>query len=133
MKIYTGNFANVKKYQAAGLHPVSIAITARYFTGDVYRPLNPDRSFMMEPEQSYTPKYERKLASLSAAGVVDDLRSLGKGKDVILLCHEGENDFCHRRLVASWLSREIGIEVLELGKMQKDNQKLSAPSLFNAG
>jgi uncharacterized protein (DUF488 family) len=130
MKIYTGNFANVKKYRGAGLHPISIAISARYFTGDLYRPLNPDRAFMKEPKLSYTPKYQKKLAILSPANVVSDLEKLSNGKDVILLCHEGEDDFCHRHLVADWLEQRLNIEVIELGKMQKAHQQITQPSMF---
>lgn len=130
IKIYTGNFANVKKYKDAGLHPVSIAISARYFTGDLYRQLNPDRSFMMEHEGSYIPKFEKILSGLSAEKVVIDLEKLGKGKNIILLCHEGENDFCHRHLVAKWLKEKLNIEVVELGKMQKEQQQIIQTSLF---
>jgi uncharacterized protein (DUF488 family) len=34
------------------------------------------------------------------------------------LCHEKAGEFCHRRLIADWLNRELGIEVPELGKME---------------
>ena len=129
--IYTGNFANVKKYREAGLHPISIAISARYFSGDLYRPLNPDRSFMMDPESIYTPKFKKKISLLNAKNVSLDLIKLGKGKDIILLCHEKEGDFCHRRLVAKWLSENLNIEVVELGKMQKQKQpEIIQDSLF---
>ena len=129
--IYTGNFANVKKYREAGLHPISIAISARYFSGDLYRPLNPDRSFMMDPESIYTPKFEKKISLLNAENVSLDLIKLGKGKDIVLLCHEKEGDFCHRQLVAKWLTEKLNIEVVELGKMQKQKQpKIIQDSLF---
>jgi hypothetical protein len=35
------------------------------------------------------------------------------GDDAILLCWEKPGEFCHRTLVAEWLSRELGIEVKE--------------------
>ncbi|MFZ4546814.1 MAG: DUF488 family protein [Bacteroidales bacterium] len=121
MKIYTGNFANVKKYREAGLHPVSIATSARYFTGQCYRPLNPDRSYMMEPEETYIPKYENHLKTLNAVKVVEDLEALSNGNDIVLCCHEGESSFCHRQLVAKWLNQNLGLNVPELGKMQHNN------------
>lgn len=34
--------------------------------------------------------------------------------DAILLCWEASGNFCHRRLVADWFKKELGIEVLEL-------------------
>lgn len=124
MKIYTGNFGNVKKYNAAGLHPISIAISARYFGGDKYRPLNPDRSFMQQGEQIYTPKFAALLSKLDPKKVVADFEEISKGNDVVLLCHEAEGDFCHRRLVADWLRDNLHIEVRELGKMQKPSQRV---------
>lgn len=124
MKIYTGNYANITKYTKAGLHPISISISARYFTGDFYRPLNPERAFINDTKEIYTPKFNAVLAKLNANKVVEDLSILSKGKDVIMLCHEGENDFCHRHLVAKWMEEKLNIEVKELGKMQKETQKV---------
>lgn len=124
MNIYTGNFANVTKYRNAGLHPVSISLSARYFTGDLYRPLNPERVFMNDPDEVYTPKFNAILAKLDVNKVIEDLTLLANGKDVIMLCHEGENDFCHRHLVAKWMEEKLNIEVKELGKMQKETQKI---------
>jgi hypothetical protein len=122
MKIYTGNFANVKRYKQESLFPVSIAISARYFSGALYRPLNPDKEFMMDTEPVYTPKFNAKLLALNANTVFSDIEKISNGSDVVLLCHEKEGDFCHRRLVASWLENNLGIKVPELGKMQKQEQ-----------
>ena len=118
MKIYTGNFANVKKYTAAGLFPISIALSARYFNGVLYRKLNPDSSYLNDPEDEYIPKFEAKLNNISAKIVIKELEELSCGKDIVLLCHEKAGEFCHRRLVADWLNRELGIKVVELGKME---------------
>ena len=118
MKIYTGNFANLKKYTSAGLFPVSIALSARYFNGALYRKLNPDYSYMNDLESEYVPKFNQKLKNLSAKSVIKELEELSLGKDVVLLCHEKAGEFCHRMLVADWLNRELGIEVPELGKME---------------
>lgn len=122
MKIYTGNFANLKKYTKSGLHPISIALSSRYFSGDLYRPLNPDKSFLYDDEKSYIPKFNKKLSNLNPYRVFDDLKNIGNKKNVVLLCHEGEDKFCHRHLVAKWLTEKLGIEVKELGKMQKEDQ-----------
>lgn len=124
MKISTGNFANVKKYRDANLEPINIALSARYFTGEKYKPLNPDWSFKDLPENEYTPIYEQKLNKLNVQKVYNDLLSLSKNKDIVLCCHEKEGDFCHRRLVAKWLEKELNIEVLELGKMELQKTKL---------
>lgn len=38
------------------------------------------------------------------------------GIDAVLLCWEAPDRFCHRRLVANWLEKELGVEVPELPK-----------------
>ena len=125
MKIYTGNFANITKYISAGLTPISIAMSARHFTGIVYRKLNPDISYLTDEPVDYAPKYNKKLLSLDAKVVFNELKNLSNGKDVILLCHEGERLFCHRHLVARWLENNLNIQILELGKMEEKEQQIS--------
>jgi len=66
MKIYTGNFANTAKYIAAGLTPISIAMSARHFTGILYRKLNSELSYLTDAPIDYEPKYNKKLLSLDA-------------------------------------------------------------------
>lgn len=103
MEIYTGNYANLKKYLAAGLFPISISLTAKFFNGVFYRPLNPDWSYKNDPEETYTPKFKEKLNSLSKEKVINDLKNISNGKNVVLLCHEKFGDFCHRHLVNEWI------------------------------
>lgn len=130
MKIYTGNFANVKKYEKINLFPVSIAISARYFNGARYNKLNPKREFMHEKEDKYIPKFQNEiLGRLNAKDVVNELCQMSGGQDIVLLCHEKEGDFCHRTLVAEWLNKKLGITVEELGKMDK-KQKIHQKELF---
>lgn len=106
MKIYTGNFANVKKYVAAGLFPVSIALSARYYSGASYKKLAPEWAFKDDPEQIYTPKFLSKINKLDKGQVISDLMKLSNGKNVVLLCHEKYGDFCHRHLVSKWIGGE---------------------------
>jgi hypothetical protein len=124
MKIYTGNFANITKYIAAGLTPISIAMAARHFTGILYRKLNPDISYLTDDPIDYEPKYNKKLLSLDANIIFNELKSLSKGKDIVLLCNEGEHLFCHRHLVARWLTDNLNIKVVELGRMKEKEQQI---------
>jgi len=130
MQIATGNFSNVKKYQAKGFFPISIALSAKYFYGYTYKVLNPEWSYMNDEESIYTPKYNKGLSLLSAQKVFEDLKGASHGKDVVLLCHEKEGDFCHRSLVAIWLKKELGIEVVELGKMEVPIVKNTQTEMF---
>jgi uncharacterized protein (DUF488 family) len=36
------------------------------------------------------------------------------GEDAILLCWESPEKFCHRHLVADWLSKKLDIKITEL-------------------
>lgn len=103
MKIYTGNFANLKKYQERGLFPISIALSSRYFQGLSYKKLSPEWSYKDDPECLYVPKFESKLNNLSVETVKNELSKMSNGKDVVLLCHEKNGVFCHRHLVNKWI------------------------------
>ena len=119
MKIYTGNFANLKKY--VGLHPISIALSSRYFNGSVYRTLNPDWGFKNDPEPLYTEKFNAKLLKLNRENVIKELSIISGSEDVILLCHEKAGNFCHRNLVAKWL--EMDVEEFNTKKIEKEVEK----------
>lgn len=43
------------------------------------------------------------------------------GDNAILLCWEGYNVRCHRRMVAEWLEAKLGIAVPELGHARKES------------
>lgn len=54
--------------------------------------------------------YEAKILSkLNAQEVFNEL-----GEDAVLLCWEKSGAFCHRRIVAEWLEKELGVKVEEL-------------------
>jgi uncharacterized protein (DUF488 family) len=124
MKIYTGNFANVKKYREKGFEPINIALSARYFTGQQYIKLRPKWEFKDDVQETYEPKFNEILKNLKPDDVINDLTKLSGGKDIVLCCHEKEGDFCHRRIVAEWLEKTKNIEVKELGKMQPIQKEL---------
>jgi len=130
MKIYTGNFANVKKYREKGLTTISIALSARNFSGVVYNILSPEWAYKNDPEDSYEQKFNKKLNSLSAKVIYGDLEKISNGKDIILLCHESEGEFCHRRLVAQWFEKELLIKVEELGRMEKTKKEVIQTNMF---
>jgi hypothetical protein len=48
------------------------------------------------------------LEKLDAREILEEI-----GDDAILLCWEKPGEFCHRTLVAEWLSEELGIKVKE--------------------
>jgi len=124
MKIYTGNFANAKKYRENGLVTISIARFARYYSGEKMTELAPPASMIHDKESEYVPKFEKEvLATLNAESVYNKISSITGGKDAILLCYEKAGDFCHRRLVADWLKQNLSIEVEEYKIVKLEPQK----------
>jgi len=62
----------------------------------------------------YRAAYQEILDRLDPRKVYQEL-----GEDAILLCWEKPGEFCHRRLVAEWLERELGVEVPEYAEPEK--------------
>lgn len=61
-------------------------------------------------EERYTSYYNQKiLAKLNAGRVFEEL-----GGMAVLLCWERPGEFCHRRLIAQWFEKELGLEVPEM-------------------
>lgn len=84
------------------------------FKGSSYPDLFPHADFLWQykadgNKEAYIKAYnERVLSHLNPQKVYDDL------KDSVLLCWEKSGSFCHRRLVADWLQKELNVIVEEL-------------------
>lgn len=53
--------------------------------------------------------YKHVLNNLDPLEVYNEL-----GEDAVLLCYEKTGDFCHRHIVADWLSKNLGIIIEEV-------------------
>ena len=112
----TSYFANVKY-----INPclVSVALTCPIRGIRAYPKLFPPVSLLRYFKYSrdaesiriktYTSEYNQMLKTLDPKLVYAEL-----GEDAILLCWEGRNNFCHRRLIAGWFLSELGIMVPEV-------------------
>lgn len=101
-----------KVVSIAGLAPPEMK---KYFPNmRTYDPLKPPKKLVYDykegriTEEQYTEKYNYQLSLLDPKHVYEVL------KDSILLCWEVPGDFCHRRLVAEWIEKNLGIEVEEV-------------------
>ena len=116
--IYTSYFARCKKLPK-GLVPISIARQAPPgYTGLEYKTLAPAWDIFSEyqqtkDERTYIQQYSYQLFLLSADQVVKELKELAQSDQIILLCYEKPDDFCHRHLVAQWLT-EHGYDTQEI-------------------
>ena len=112
--MYTGYFAKLKTYEENGLIPVSICGKAPdWYKGNQFKVLAPKWSFFYEWKNGahkgdnnyYIQHFKREvLDMLYYDEVINQLSAFGELDKIILLCYEKPSDFCHRHLVAEWLS-----------------------------
>lgn len=117
MKIYTSYFGNLKRLGADKIMPIGVALyTPKWYSGSEMKVLAP-RGYMLAKgisEQQYTEMYTRQvLAGLNPRHIVTMIEQMSGGRDCALLCYEKPGDFCHRRLIADWLQKSLGITVDE--------------------
>ena len=61
----------------------------------------------------YVEKYYKTVLNLLDPNKVFLELTENNTKDVVLLCWEEPNEFCHRHIVAKWLNENLNIEVKE--------------------
>jgi len=123
MKLYTSYYAMMRRFPE-NLVPISIAGKAPdFYHGIEYKKLAPKYKFFMEWKKNhdngfYISHYQSEVLNyLQAKLVYRKLYKLSGGRDVVLLCYEKPEDFCHRHLVADWLTKNgIPCEELDLRK-----------------
>jgi hypothetical protein len=99
-----------------------------WYQGREYKVLAPKWWFFKKykkdrDKEAYIKAYkEEVLAKLDPQKIFDDL-----GENATLLCWENSSAFCHRHLIADWLSQSLGIEIKEFvltaDYFQKNDQK----------
>lgn len=105
---FFGNWKNLPKEKCISIargNPV-------WFHGRIYYPLAPTWEMIKRmTEAQYDQHYQEILSHLDARSVYNEL-----GEDAILLCWEKPGQNCHRRMVAEWFEKELGVEVPEYGQ-----------------
>lgn len=119
MKIYTSYFGNIKKLKDAGIVPICISLyKPKFFYGIWMKNLAPTYQILHGDltQEEYIKAYKLDvLSKLNANTIIEQIKSVVNGRDVALCCYEKYGDFCHRHLVADWLSKETSIKVEEFG------------------
>lgn len=109
--IYTSYFAMLKRIPE-DIIPVSIAAkTPNWFKGACYKRLAPSFDILMEyartgNQERYIERYALDILNkLPVLEVVNEIRAFRShsAEDVVLLCYERPERFCHRNLIAEWL------------------------------
>jgi hypothetical protein len=107
--IFTSNF------KTAGHLPQAVAICRglpRGWQGRAYKPLAPSWKLVKAglSREAFIKAYRAEvLDKLDARQVLHDLG----GDDFVMLCWEPPGEFCHRRVVAAWLQKELKLVVEE--------------------
>lgn len=111
MKIYTSYFAKLRSLPE-NIVPISICGKAPdWYTGLQYKKLAPKYEFFMEWKKTHDNDYyiehfdSEVLNLLDAKTIYEELSKMSGGKDIALICYEKPSDFCHRHLVAKWLTK----------------------------
>lgn len=70
--------------------------------------------------------YETRLKNLDVYELLENLKNK-YGENIIFLCHEPIDEFCHRRLLADYIEIQTGIYIPELSVDQEGVVKKLAP------
>ena len=111
--IYTSYFAKLSKLPS-NITPIAICgKSPEWYKGIQYKKLAPKWSFFSVWKQTHDNEYyiehfnEEVLNTLNVETVIKELYSLAnknRDEDIVLICYEKPGDFCHRHLVADWLT-----------------------------
>ena len=111
MNIYTSYFGKLKSLPK-GIIPIAICgKSPNWYNGIEYKKLAPKFNFFQEWKKNGDNNYyiehfnSEVLNKLSAAAVYEELEALCDGQACALICYEKPSDFCHRHLVADWLTK----------------------------
>ena len=124
-EVMTSNFANHQRYSLAG---ISICrYPSRDFQGPEFLGLAPNHALITDYKdgiinwEAYKKRYYYEvIQALDPEKTLAVLKRLAQGRTPILLCFESSKTLdtqpCHRRLVAAWFNKKLGIEVPEWTK-----------------
>lgn len=111
--IYTSYFGKIKELEENNLIPIAICggIPNEY-RGKWYKKLAPSWSIFSEYKEfgdstRYTDRFFNEILSKRNPEIVyNDLYNLADGTpNFVLVCYETPEKFCHRHLVAQWLTK----------------------------
>ena len=120
--IYTGYYSKIKEYVDSGLTLLSISRTKPEFAKsciDIPQ-LFPSNKILWDhkkgkiDEMEYTNKYLDQLNELGIDRIIKMIQIFGD--NVVLLCWESPEKFCHRHILADYINKNSGVVVKEFGK-----------------
>ena len=116
----TGDGGNAWEYYGASYKKLAPRLKTYLNYANKYQKLleiedkNEYTRFREEIEDEYIKSYyETRLKELDVYELLEALYNIF-GSNIILLCHEDINEFCHRRLVADFIELKTGIYIPEI-------------------
>lgn len=111
-KIYTSYFGNYRNFPKGSL---AVSIT-QYLVNNIkvdleYREVAPGSHILagfkggLMSEKEYRGNYLKQLSKIDFDSFLKFLVSESRDKDVLLLCYEKKNAFCHRHILASVINK----------------------------
>lgn len=139
MNIYTSYFGNAKALAKHGIKLVSIALwQPRYLSVPVVlRDVAPTPWMVKQASrQQYIDAYQQILSRIDPYEFLQRLDALSGGSDIALCCYEKPGEFCHRHLLAEYLTKATGVVVEEFVAPAPPPEplkveKIEPPSLFD--
>jgi hypothetical protein len=121
MKIYTSHYGNLRALQNTRVIPIGISVgVPKYFTGFRMIELAPRYEMLKMPETVYRKEFAQILAHRNAFQIIEKIQNFTNYQDAALLCWERSGLFCHRQIVAEWISKETGIKVVEFAAVKEE-------------
>ena len=132
MKIATGYFAKAKSYHDMGYALVNIALKRPWFLADnlvLHQPsisLCPNEEILAlkDKPKEYEERFREDILKYrSPYEVYLDLLRISKttkADKLVLLCYESPEKFCHRHIVANWLSDCLREPIKEIDVKTKE-------------
>ena len=119
MTIYTGYFAQLKRYKEMGLTPISIArYSPNWFTGYCLKDLAPSDNLLKGYKdgqisaEEYRKQYLQQLETVKWTKVLRYLEKFAPD-GAVLCCYEEPSEFCHRHILSEYM-RKSGYNVREV-------------------
>lgn len=116
-KVYTSYFANLRNIPSS-IEPIAISLfTPSFYNGKRAIDLAPSKEILNDYKNGVIDENEYRLRYLDL--LINRSESIGdwcdyfKNNEVVLVCYEGRDKFCHRHLLGELLE-DIGFDVIEL-------------------
>ena len=115
-KIYTSYFANLRNVPSS-IEPIAISLfTPSFYNGKRAIDLAPSKEILNGYKSGEINKEEYKIKYLDLlsdrAESLSDWCDYFEKNEVVLVCYEGKDKFCHRHILGELL-KDIGFEVVE--------------------